>query len=104
MSTEVEMLRKELHDHVMYCESRFTEGASMHAQLLAEQKHCNEKLDRLVENTSTVVEWSQNVKGTARLAAGVQTIGFWLLKWPLVGAGLYTAYKAMIKFLSELDV
>lgn len=102
MTTEVDMLRKELHDHVLYCETRFSEGAAMHTKLLAEQQRCNEQLCELVKNTATVVEWSRNVEGAAKVYSGIQKIGAALVKIPLVGGALYAMYVGLVKLLNDL--
>ncbi len=103
MTSEVQALRKELHDHVLYCETRFNEGATTHAQLLSQQQECNEQLAQLVSNTADIIMFQNNVRGAVKLADGAQKVGLWLLKWPLIGVGLYAGYKAILKFLADLE-
>ena len=56
-------------------------------------------IENLVEETSAIISLHKDLQGTIRVGANVQSFGLWLMKWPLIGAGLYTAFNWLISHL-----
>lgn len=82
-------LSEEFHQYCKVNDSR----AEVLERKLAET---SVKLDKLVQNTADIIQLHSDIVGTARLGIKVQRVGFWLVKWPLIGTGLYTAYEWII--------
>jgi len=68
-------------------------------KLIEAQERCTAALERLTHDTSGVVELYNNAAGAVKVGISVQKFGLWLLKWPLIGAGLYAAYQWLIAHL-----
>lgn len=65
---------------------------------LAECNRLNaETIAQLREETRGIIALYNNLNGAARIGIAVQNFGVWVVKWPLIGTGIYTLYKWFTK-------
>lgn len=69
--------------------------------LLDSQERTITALNLVVEETSGLVQLSKDWQGAARIGSGIQKFGIWLLKWPLIGTGLYTGFNWIVEHLTK---
>jgi len=60
-----------------------------------------EKLAVLCADMQSIVDIYQSVLGTLKVGSAAQAFGLWLIKWPLIGAGLYAAYSWLLDHFSQ---
>jgi len=60
-----------------------------------------EKLTVVCADMQVIVDIYQSVIGTMKVGSAAQAFGLWLIKWPLIGAGLYAAYCWMLDHFSQ---
>lgn len=96
----VSVLEQRLADHMEYCESRFSKGENQFAELVEAIRQNNELIanaaantDRVIAETEQVVKIYKDMQGAISIAVTLQKIGIWVIKWPLVGTGIYAIYK-----------
>ncbi len=94
-------LHRDFNEHVIECEKRFTAGDKQFEQLIDVTSQNTVAMTSLIEETRAVVQLYKDVQGVARVGKGVQTFGFWLLKWPLIGGGLYALFSWVVKHLPD---
>ena len=100
MSQErLNQLEVKLEEHIRGCEDRFKRIDDRTEKLIASQEKLNETLGKLAEDTKGVVGLYQGAQAAVSIGVGVQRFGLWLVKWPLIGTGLYTAYTWVIEHL-----
>lgn len=92
-------LRKELEDHITVCNERFEYLDKRMLQLIECQEANTRAVTDLTVKSAGVIELYQNLGGAIKTGVAVQRFGIWIVKWPLVGAGLYTAYQWLIERL-----
>lgn len=93
MDTDVAELSQKLEEHIDMCQQRFDEGD---AEFLAVKKCIEENTEavrRVEENTDEIISAWNNIKGATSVGIAVQKFGVWLVKWPLIGTGLYAIWK-----------
>lgn len=59
------------------------------------------KLTAVCADMQAVVDVYQSIIGTLKVGAAAQAFGLWLIKWPLIGAGLYAAYSWLLEHFSQ---
>lgn len=79
-------LSQKLDAHISESHQRF-------GDLLDAQLECTKAVQNLTETTRGVVEVYNNLNGAIVVGKKVQTFGLWLLKWPVIGYGLYHLAK-----------
>jgi len=102
MST-IESVELKLDNHITKTERQFEDGKVEFAKLRSSiednteiveaNTRAMEALVTKVGKSDGVVEAWDNIVGAAKLGNALQKFGLWLLKWPLIGAGLYTVWK-----------
>jgi isoaspartyl peptidase/L-asparaginase-like protein (Ntn-hydrolase superfamily) len=92
-------LEVKLDTHMRDCDKRLNRIDDRAEKLIQSQERCTEALEKLTNDTSGVVELYNNAQGAVTIGIGVQKFGLWVLKWPLIGAGLYAAFDWIIKHL-----
>ena len=88
----LEELNRRFTDHVKTVDQRFD-------ALLVAQEGNTQAITALVEDTREIVQIHKDFQGATRLGTSVQKFGLWLLKWPLIGMGLYTAFNWIVDHL-----
>ena len=58
-------------------------------------------IGELVKETSDIVQLHKDLKGVTRIGRGVQSFGLWMLKWPLIGGGLYAVFNWALQHLPD---
>jgi|TARA_Y100000310_G_scaffold127563_1_gene126684 ferritin-like metal-binding protein YciE len=100
MSQEkLNQLELQLDNHIKECDERFSRIDERTEKLIESQERCTVALEKLTEDTSGVVALYNNAQGAVATGISIQKFGLWLLKWPLIGAGLYAVYEWFIKHL-----
>lgn len=89
--------RTEFRQHVNRCEERFNAGDQKFEQLITAQQRNTEAIASLIEETREVVQLHKNLQGAARIGKNAQSFLAWIVKWPLIGAGLYAMFNWVIK-------
>ena len=85
-------LEHDLKLHVAHCEARFEKGDAKFDVLVETMDRNTNAIKALAEGlakTHDVVQLHEDIQGVARIGRGVQTLLLWVIKWPLIGAGLY---------------
>lgn len=62
-------------------------------KLLESQERCTTAIERLTEDTEGVVDLYKNAQGVITVGIAVQKLGLWVVKWPIIGAGIYTIWE-----------
>ncbi len=89
-------LEKKLDAHISESHQRF-------GDLLDAQLACTKAVEDLTETTRGVVEVYNNLNGAIVVGKKVQTFGLWLLKWPVIGYGLYHLAKQIGLFMDKVN-
>lgn len=79
-------------------EKRFTHLTDLverQAELTAKNQ---EQLGSLISETRDLLQLYRDFQGIGRIGSGLQRLALWLLKWPLIGAGLYSAAMAVVEY------
>lgn len=87
----------EFRQHVERCEERFQKGDDQFQQLISAQQKNTDAIASLIEETREVVQLHKDIQGATRLGKGLQSFLAWVIKWPLIGAGLYAGISWVIK-------
>lgn len=94
------------NQHVVDCEKKFTRGADNFKTLfLAQEENTRAQQENtkavaeLIENTKAVVQLYQDLQGVGRMGKGAQGFLTWVIKWPLIGGGLYGMCKWVMNHL-----
>jgi len=82
----------ELDDHKRYCEAKFAEFDARLDKLLQSQERLTNAIEKLTNDTQGVVDLYQNAQGAITIGVALQKLGIWVIKWPVVGAGMYSIY------------
>lgn len=62
-------------------------------RLMEHQERTNEQLQKLIEQTSGIIEVYHNLQGTVKILVTAQKIMTWCAKWPLIITGVWTAFE-----------
>lgn len=92
---ELHELRTQVENHLLRFENHLEQDGDWkrqnaeQLQLVAESnRQLSESLEALSSSTKDVVELYNNVQGTVKVGAAVQSLFLWLVKWGVVGAFL----------------
>jgi len=91
----------EFTDHVASCKERFTAGELQFKELITVTSKNTETMTTLIEETRAVVQLYKDIQGAARVGKQVQSAGVWLLKWPLIGGGLFAIFTWIVNHLPD---
>lgn len=87
--------------HVEQAEKREERDEKRFAAMMDAQERNIQAITLLTEETRVVVQLSKDVQAAARIGGGIQRFGLWILKWPLIGAGMYTAFNWIVDHLPK---
>ena len=96
-------MKDDLENHIQHCNEQFDKGTAQFEELAVAMKtftdtqtKLNTELTKLTEATTGVIQLEKDVQSVIRIGKGTQNFFLWLIKWPLIATGLYTAYAWMI--------
>ena len=89
----------EFRQHVNRCEERFNDGDEQFRQLIQAQQKNTDAISSLIEETREVVQLHKDIRGATRIGKNVQSFLAWVVKWPLIGAGLYAMITWILNHL-----
>lgn len=84
--------RQEMQAHNEAIDKRLDEGDRRFNQLITATEANTKAVNKLVQETQGVVNLYRDVEGVYRLGVAMQKFGLWVIKWPVVGAGLLAIY------------
>lgn len=87
----------EFHEHLQREDDqmkRLIECQQANAEAIA-------KLTAVCIKMEGVLEVYEAIIGTIKTGAAAQRLGLWVLKWPLIGTGLYTIYQWVLDHFSQ---
>lgn len=90
----------DFQEHVVKCEERFTSGDKQFKELIDAQQKNTEAIALLIKETRDIVQLHKDIQATFRISNGVQLFLSWVLKWPLIGTGLYAAISWIVKHIN----
>ena len=93
MSDDYSILRQELADHVAHCEKHFTLSEQRYNEWIICTQQNTEAVTQMVLETKEVIQLYKDLRGVIRIGVVAQKFGMWVIKWPLIGAGIFTIYK-----------
>lgn len=91
--------QQEFRQHVTRCEERFNAGDDQLKQLITAQQKNTDAISLLIAETREIVQLHKDIQGVTRIGKGVQSFLTWVVKWPLIGAGLYAMINWTIRHL-----
>ena len=91
--------RDEFRQHVARCEERFNDGDEQFKQLIQAQQKNTDAISSLIEETRSIVQLHKDIQGVTRIGKAAQSFLAWVVKWPLIGAGLYAMVSWIIDHL-----
>lgn len=93
MSDDFTMLNQRLTEHITDCNARFDEGSRQFQELIQCTQANTEATNRLVTETTEVVQLYKDLQGVVRIGVVAQKFGVWVIKWPLIGVGIVGIIK-----------
>lgn len=90
---------EDFQQHVDRCEERFNDTDDQFKQLIEAQKKNTDAISSLIEETRSIVQLHKDLQGVTRLGKRIQTFLIWVVKWPIIGTGLYAIYAWSLKQL-----
>lgn len=90
-----ERLRIDLDSHIEICERRFNERDEHFKQVMKAQAETIDALNHLTTATKDMIETYNHIRGAVVVGSYAQKIGLWIIKWPLIGYGLYSIFKRL---------
>ena len=101
-------LEAQLSRHIDFCHGQFTElrdslrsNAQCVGELIDAQKESTRAITDLAKATEGVIEVYNSVNGAITVGKQVQRFGLWLLKWPVIGYGLYHLLKTLSQYFDK---
>jgi hypothetical protein len=102
-------LEAQVTKHIAECNLQFNElrelvrsNVRCVGELIDAQKESTVAITNLAKETQGVVEVYNNVSGAVKVGSAVQNFGFWLMKWGVIGAGIYTGIKFVSSWIHKL--
>ena len=100
-SEEALYLDKKLQLHVEHCDAQFEEGRNQFRELVSHSKAITKAVNQLADDMEPIIELKEDLQGAAHLGMRIQKFGFFIVKWPVIGAGLYAIYNWAIDLLPK---
>lgn len=98
----IDEFERKLEAHINFCHSQFNDFRQTSLEVLKSQQECTKALNELATEAKGVIELYNHVNGAIVIGTKVQKFGLWLLKWPVIGYGLYHILKHIVKFIEGL--
>lgn len=84
---------REFREHVEDYKAQRAADAIVFRELIDSQAALTREVSFLVESTKGVVSLYDDIQGAVRIGSAAQRFGTWIIKWPLIGTGLFAAWK-----------
>ena len=84
--------RREMQERDEVIEKRLDDGDRRFRELINATEANTKAVSKLVQETQGVVNLYRDVEGVYRFGVAMQNFGLWVIKWPVVGAGLLAIY------------
>lgn len=108
VKSDVTEVQKHLINHIKLCNVSIE-------KVVDQLENTNSKLEKIVmvteentkaigllkEETQDIVGLYKDIRGATRIGVGIQKFSSWVIKWPLVGGGIYFVYDRVIKFFFD---
>lgn len=102
MSDEkLNQLETQLTNHVTFCHGQFSDLRVSFNKLIDAQEEQTRAITDLANATRGVVEVYNSVNGAITVGKQLQRFGLWLLKWPVIGYGLYHLLKSLSQYFDK---
>jgi hypothetical protein len=82
----------DLDEFKKHCDAKFSELDDRIDKLVISQEKCVESIDKLTAETADVVELYRSAQSVITIGVALQKFGVWIVKWPVIGAGMYSIY------------
>ena len=92
-------LDKKLQLHVEHCDTQFAEGRDQFRELVSHSRETTRAVNQLADDMEPIIELKEDLRGAARLGMKIQKFGISIIKWPVIGAGLYAIYTWVIELI-----
>lgn len=79
-------------NHIDQCERRFRERDAQFDKVMQAQTETIDALNHLTTATKDMIETYNHIRGAVVIGQSVQKFGLWLIKWPLIGTGVYALF------------
>lgn len=89
-----------MDDKFFQLEERLNKIDQRVEQLLLCTQSNAENIASLVIETRDIVRLHKDMQSIIRVSKNIQSFGLWILKWPLIGAGIYQLVKWISKNIS----
>lgn len=104
LGENLEETQKHLINHIKLCNDYIE-------RVVRQLEETNEKIEKMLiitqDNTKAIislkaetrdiVDLYKDIQGATRLATNIQKFTTWVIKWPLIGSGIYFVYEKFIK-------
>jgi len=94
---QLNQIRQDLQNHLRRDDEQIKQLISCQQQ----NAEAIEKLTAVCADMQAVVDVYKSIIGTLKVGSAAQSFGLWLIKWPLIGAGLYAAYSWLLEHFSQ---
>ena len=96
---ELADMHEELKDLSQRFDKHETDEAKKFDAMINAVNQNTASIDKLTDETRSIVELHRDLQGTARIGKSVQNALFWLVKWGAIGAALAAAIKWGLDFV-----
>lgn len=92
-----------LQDHIEYTKNQFEAGQKQ-MESLEECIHKNaEAIEEVRQNTKAMAEAWSHLESVIKVGITVQKFGIWVVKWPVIGLGIYSIIRYIVPELPDLS-
>lgn len=98
--SEIDAINIKLDEHIKSTGEQFEEvrqeladGEIKMDKLQASIDANSESVQQIEENTEAMVKAWKDIQGAVSVWTVMQRIGLWIVKWPIIGAGLVAIWK-----------
>jgi hypothetical protein len=85
-----------LQDHIVYCRQQFSRQTESIDRIEKALEESCKRMERISHDTEEIITTWRDIKGAVSIGVHVQKVGLWIVKWPLIGTGLYVILRYFI--------
>lgn len=85
-------IKNTLKDHIEDHEKQRDDDRETIKELLEVSKSNAESIKLVIDETKGIIQLYKDMQGVVRVGITMQKVGIWLIKWPLIGAGLHQLF------------
>lgn len=94
-------LNKKIDNHINDCNEQFDEGRKQFIELKECSNATTEAVNKLAGDMEPIIELKEDLKGAASLGIKIQKVCVWIVKWPVIGTGIYVIYNWVIDLIPK---